>query len=90
VAKKKEGELSEDQRRKKAEAFLKTLDAGKRKYKDADKLLEELLAGGMKAGDSVEISGNRKVTVIDNFADKNSHYKTVRVGRYGLDVSFTD
>jgi hypothetical protein len=44
----------------------------------------------MAAGDSVEISGNRKVTVIDNFADKNSHYKTVRVGRYGLDVSFTD
>jgi hypothetical protein len=36
--------------------------SGKRKYKDADKLLEELLPAGWPLGTSVEISGDRKVT----------------------------
>lgn len=82
--------LSEDQQRKMALDYLKSLDAGRRNYIKAGKLLEGLREGGVEAGQDIALGGGRKVTMTDNFAEKDAHYKNVRVQRYDLVQGFVD
>jgi hypothetical protein len=90
MAKEKAKQLSAAERQNKVESILRYRDAGRRKYIAAGKLLDELIAGGMKPGDKVEISGGRSVTMVDNFAKTNKSFKNVTVDRFGLDVSYVD
>ena len=90
MAKAAANKLSVDEQQKRIEEIIRNRDAGKRKYIAAGKLMDELIAGGMKPGDKVEISGGRSVTMIDNYEGTNKAFKNVTVDRFGLDVSYID
>lgn len=76
--------MNNAQRAKLAAAYLKQLDAGKRAYKKADEIFDELLAGGVDA--TIELPGGRTATIVDQFATKNKVFKPAGVSRYVLDV----
>lgn len=62
----------------------RALDVGRESYKQADKLLDEMRAAGWKPDHVIELPGDREAELIDNFANKNKHFKNVSVSRYDV------
>jgi hypothetical protein len=65
---------------KRASEVLDKLEAMKALYAEADKLTEELLQLGVT---KVEVDGSILV-IVDNFASKNTYFKTTSIKRFEL------
>lgn len=70
-----------------ASAYLKSLEAGKAAYKQADELLQKLLDEGAVVGTPIELTGGRTATLVDQFAGKNKVWKPCGVDRFKLEVA---
>jgi hypothetical protein len=65
---------------KRASEVLDKLEAMKALYAEADKLTEELLQLGVT---KVEVDGST-LMIVDNFASKNTYFKTTSIKRFEL------
>jgi hypothetical protein len=82
--------LTAHEKSKLAEAYARAKDAGRRAYAKMDKLLDQLLAGGLEPGEKIELKSGRVAELKDNFASKNKHFKSAGVCRYELDFGYAD
>jgi hypothetical protein len=74
-------------RAQKIEKLLKLREEGRRKYAQADVVLDELV-DDMKAGDKVPIkNGKQHAELIDNFAAKNKAFKPCGISRFDLKIT---
>lgn len=69
-----------------AAAYLKSFEAGKAAYSQADELLEKLLGAGAVAGTAIELPDGRTATLVDQFAAKNKVWKPCGVNRFTLEL----
>lgn len=63
----------------------KQLDAGRRAYAKAGELLDQLVAGGL-VGVEIKLVAGRPAVVVDQFAERNTVFKTTPMARYKLEV----
>lgn len=70
----------------KIRAHMRALEAGKKEYKRADALLEEILEK-MKVGEEVKVGDRgQRAKLKDNFEDKNTVYRAHGIRRYELEL----
>ncbi len=62
----------------------RALEAGREAYKQADKLLVDARAAGWKPDQFIAMPGDREAELVDNFANKDKHFKNVSVSRYDV------
>ena len=79
--------LTEEEFRKKIEAYARAKDRGKKGYTAADALLDELIAGGLAPGKQIKLAAGRVAELVDQFATKNKVYKPAGVSRFDLRIS---
>lgn len=66
--------------------MLEAKDTGKAKYAEADRLLEELVQQ-LKLNESIDLGNGEQAQLVDNFAQKNKHWKPCGINRYDVKVS---
>ena len=69
---------------KKVRQHLKLLEKGKAAYARAEELLEEIVAAA-KPGAEFVLSGEKKVRLVDHYAEKNRVYRAHGISRFGLE-----
>lgn len=84
--------LSDKAKRQLIAQHLSAKEEGRKQYAKSDRLLLELLAGGWKPGEKVamgDVDSGLPINaeLIDVFADKHKHFKTIHVSRYEVRVS---
>jgi hypothetical protein len=67
-------------------AMLERKDTGKAAYGEADRLLQELVPQ-LKLDQVVDLGNGETAQLIDNFAQKNKHWKPCGINRYDVKVS---
>lgn len=67
--------------------MLTAKDTGKAAYGEADRLLAELIDGGLKPGMVVDMGNGEVAQVVDNFAKGNKAWKPCGINRYDLKVT---
>jgi len=72
--------------RKQILKYLSALDRGKEGYKEADAVLDLILAD-VKPGARIDLGGGQTAEIVDNFAGKNKHFKPCGVSRFEVKVS---
>ena len=69
---------------KKVRQHLKMLEKGKAAYARAEELLEEIVAGA-KPGAEFVLAGEKKVRLVDVYAEKNRVYRAHGISRYAIE-----
>lgn len=68
----------------KVKRYTRAREAGKRSYARADRILDEI-AKELKPGEEITLNAaGRKVVLVDNFAEKNTAFKSAYIHRYEL------
>lgn len=65
--------------------YLRTRESGKRAYKRAEQLLDEIVQRA-KAGQEIPLPGGKKAVVVDLYALKNKVYRAHGIGRYEIEL----
>ncbi len=71
---------------RKVAKHLRLKEAGKKKYKEAEALLDEIVELA-KPGQEVKLAGGRIARVKDLYLETNKVYRAHGIGRYEVEVS---